>query len=220
MCLSAEVDLIAGAIICGIGVHAVKRSSGSGEKLLASIPLVLGVHQLVESVVWWGLEGRFSETVWRFAAWWYLAIAFGVLPVLVPIAVGALEPVSRRRTTAVFVAIGVAVSSVLMYAVIRGPVEATIEGLHLSYSVDLWHGQLIVLLYVVATCGSLLVSTHRHVQWFGIVNLVGVAVLAWVDQNAFISLWCAWAAVTSVAIAVHLGVTGATRPLRRQHEVA
>ena len=220
MCLSAEVDLVAGVVVGGIGIHALRRVSEPGQKWLASIPLVLGVHQLVEAVVWWGLEGRFSETVWRFAAWWYLAIAFGVLPVLVPIAVGALEPVSNRRRVSVFVAIGAAVSSVLMYAVVRGPVEATIEGRHISYAVDLWRGQLIVLLYVVATCGSLLVSQHRHVQWFGIINLVAVAVLAWVDQNAFISLWCGWAAVTSVAIAVHLGATNARRPVRRQHVVA
>ena len=35
-------------------------------------------------------------------------------------------------------------------------------------------------------------------------NLAAVGVLAWLDQVAFISLWCAWAALTSVAIAVHL----------------
>jgi hypothetical protein len=31
-----------------------------------------------------------------------------------------------------------------------------------------------------------------------------VVLLAWVDRNGFVSLWCGWAAVTSVAIAVHL----------------
>lgn len=34
--------------------------------------------------------------------------------------------------------------------------------------------------------------------------LLAVIVLAWVESSALTSLWCAWAAVTSVAIAAHL----------------
>ena len=59
-------------------------------------------------------------------------------------------------------------------------------------------------LYVVATCGSMFVSKHQHVRWFGMVNLVAVGCLAALNKSGLISLWCAWAAVTSVAIAVHL----------------
>jgi multisubunit Na+/H+ antiporter MnhB subunit len=89
----------------------------------------------------------------------YLAIAFGVLPVLVPLAVGALEPLANRRRVGVFTATGVVVAVVLMYAVVRGPVEASIEGHHIAHRLDLWHGGIIVTLYVVATCGSMLVRS-------------------------------------------------------------
>jgi hypothetical protein len=208
MCFSAEVDLVAGVVIGSIGIDAVRHVTVPAQRWLASIPVVLGVHQLIESVVWWGLEGQFSEAVWRFATWWYLAIAFGLLPILVPVAVAMLEPVASRRRASIFVTLGIVVAAVLMYAVVRGPVEARIDGRHIAYAVDLWRGRLIVLLYVVATCGSLLASQRRHVRWFGFANLIGVAVLAWIDQAAVISLWCAWAAVTSVAIAVHLRVVG------------
>ena len=109
MCFSAEVDLVAGVLIGGIGIDAVRHVSVPAQRWLASIPLVLGAHQLIESVVWWGLEGHFSEGVWRFAAWWYLAIAFGLLPVLVPVAVAMLEPVSSRRRASIFVTLGVVV---------------------------------------------------------------------------------------------------------------
>jgi hypothetical protein len=91
-----------------------------------------------------------------------------------------------------------------MGAVVRGPVDAVIEGHHIAYTVDLWHGGLVVGLYVLATCGSLLASGHRQIRWLGAVNLVVLLLLAWVDQRAFISLWCAWAAVTSVLIAIWL----------------
>ena len=119
-------------------------------------------------------------------------------------AVGGIERVTRRASTAGFAALGVVVATVLMYSIIRGPVTAVVEGHHIAYTVELWNGWLIVFGYVVATCGSLLISSHPHVRWFGIVNLGAVVLLAWLNQSAFISLWCAWAAMTSVAIAVHL----------------
>ncbi len=50
----------------------------------------------------------------------------------------------------------------------------------------------------------MLVSSHRHIRWYGVVNVVAVGVLALVSATAFVSLWCVWAAVTSVAVAAHL----------------
>jgi hypothetical protein len=204
MCFSPEVDVVAGLVIGAVGIDALRHVRRRSEWPLAAIPLVLAGHQLVEAFVWWGLKGHIAYGVWHPALWVYLAIAFGVLPVLVPIAVGALEPAANRPRVAVFTAVGLVVSVVLMYAVVRGPVDASIKGHHIAYQVDLWHGGFIVALYVVATCGSLLASKNESVRLFGSANLVAVGLLSWLNQSGLISLWCSWAAVTSVAIALHL----------------
>ena len=204
VCFSAEADLAAGVIIGVIAIDGVRHVRHPAERALAAIPVVLGAHQIVEAFVWWGLHGQVPNAAWRPALWLYLIVAFVVLPVLVPTAVGALEPVASRRRVQVFTAIGVGVAAVLMYAIVRGPIHAAIEARHIAYSVGLWHGGLVVMLYVVATCGSMLASRHSHVRWFGVVNLVAVGLLAWLNRSGFISLWCFWAAITSVAIAVHL----------------
>jgi hypothetical protein len=204
MCFSAEVDLVAGLAITAIGVDAVRHSRYRTELPLAMLPVLFGIHQIIESVVWWGLEGRIADGAWHAARWAYLAIAFGVVPVWVPLAVGALEGGAMRRRTRWFTAVGTAVAVVLMVAVVRGPIESTIEGRHIAYRVDLWQGGVLVALYLVATCGVLLQSEHVAVRRFGAVNLAAVSVLVALDQGAFISLWCAWAAVTSAAIALHL----------------
>ena len=57
-----------------------------------------------------------------------------------------------------------------------------------------------VALYVVATCGPLLWSSHRNLALFGAVNLGVVGLLVWSVQSGFVSLWCFWAAITSIAI--------------------
>jgi hypothetical protein len=215
MCFSAQADLVAAVGVGIVAVDAVRHVRAPAQWWLASIPVVLAAHQLVEALVWLSLEGRVPDVVGRIAIWGYLAIAFGLLPILVPIAVGALEPSTNRVRAAAFGVLGAGVAAVLMYAVIDGPVEARIEGRHIDYSVDLWHGHFVVVMYVVATCGSLLVSRHTHVRWFGAVNLVAVSLIAWVDQNALISLWCLWAALTSVGVALHLRAVAKASPTDR-----
>jgi len=59
-------------------------------------------------------------------------------------------------------------------------------------------------MYVVATCGALILSTDRVVAIYGWMNLVVVASLVVLFTSGIISLWCVWAAVTSIAIAIHL----------------
>lgn len=204
MCFSPEVDLAAGLVIGAVGIDALRHVRTPAERPLAALPLVFAAHQLIEAVVWWGLQGSVPAAVGHAAEWLYLAIAFGVLPVLVPVAVGALDLFRHRARTAAFVVVGIAVAGALMYGVVRGPIDATINGHYISYHVGLWHGGTLVVLYVFVTCGSLLASGHGHVRAWGTVNLLAVAVLVWVNTAGFVSLWCVWAAVTSVAIAVHL----------------
>ncbi len=204
MCFSAEADLVAGLVVGAIGVDAVRHVRRRPEWLLASIPLVLAAHQLIEVAVWRGLDGDVPHSVWWPAVIVYLTIAFGVVPVLIPVAVAALEPPARRQRLTGFVVAGCLVAGVLMVALVRGPVKAVVESRHIAYHVRLWHGGLLVMLYVVATCGPLLFSSYRHIRRYGVLNLVAVSGLAWLTQSGLISLWCVWAAVTSVAIAVHL----------------
>jgi hypothetical protein len=61
-------------------------------------------------------------------------------------------------------------------------------------------------LYVLAICGTLLLSSRRRVVTFGMVNLVAIGVIAWLTIDGFASVWCGWAAVTSAAIALHMRV--------------
>jgi hypothetical protein len=143
--------------------------------------------------------------VGRIALWLYLLIAFVVLPILVPVAVLAIEPTgNRRRLIAPFIALGVAVAGMLFAAMVRGPIGVAARPYHLAYRADVSHGGLVVALYVVAVCGPLLLSGYRHVAIFGIANLVAVVALAWLTADGFASLWCAYAAIAAGAVALHM----------------
>jgi hypothetical protein len=205
MCFSAEADLVTGIVITAIGIDALRSAEHPSEKPLAALPLLLGTHQLIEAAVWWGVVGNGPVGLARWSAWVYLGIAFGLLPWFVPWAVRRIEPDRvRNRIMQRLVVLGALVSAYLMWAVIAGPVEVTDGGYYLDYSVPLSWGGYVVALYVVATCGSLLLSTDRYVVIFGAVNVVIVVALWRLLQSGVISLWCVWAAMASAIIGLHM----------------
>jgi hypothetical protein len=206
MCFSPQADVVGGLVICAIGVDAVRHVREHRELLaLAWIPLLLGAHQFIEALVWLWLQGHVPRGIGHVALWAYLLIAFVVLPVFVPLAVIALEPTRGRKLMMVpFASTGIVVAVVLFTAMVRGPIGVTLAPHHLSYGVRVIDGLLIVVLYVVAVCGALLFSGYRDVVIFGAVNLVAVIVIAWLTVSGFASIWCAWAAVSSAAITLHL----------------
>lgn len=206
MCFSPEGDLAGGIVVTTIGIDAVRHLRRRNNHLpLAVFPLLLGFHQIDEAFVWWGLRGVVPHGLGQVATWIYLVIAFVVLPILVPAVIMMLEPTAGRRwRIAPFLGIGLGVSVVLLVTMLRNGPHVTLGAYHLAYSIGLRHGIIVVGLYVVATCGSLLASGYRHIVLFGIANVVAVVVLARLSADGFASLWCFYAAIASGAILLHI----------------
>jgi hypothetical protein len=108
--------------------------------------------------------------------------------------------------------LGAAVAVGLTLPILLHPVSVSDAGSHIVYSPHLVQGGPLTVLYVVATCGALVLSSDRVVAGYGWMNLVMVSALATLLVTGVVSLWCVWAAVTSIAIALHL------RLVHRRHE--
>jgi hypothetical protein len=198
------MDLAAGVVVGGIAVQAARSVRDPSQWPLAAIPAVLAVHQLIEAAVWWGAEGRLPSDVGQAATLAYLGIAFVVVPVLVPAAVTMLEPPPRRAVMKLMVLLGVVSALVLGWSLATQPFTARVERFHLAYPGHVVGGAGVVALYVVGTCGALLLSSRRALRWWGVLNVPAIVLLAWLQQSAFISLWCVWAALSSVAVLIYL----------------
>ena len=206
--------MIGGLVVTAIGVDACLHLRGRPEyRLIAPFPILLGMHQIDETFVWWQLQGHVAHSVGAVAMWIYLLFAFVVLPTLVPLMVLFLEPRHRRTVIAPFLVLGVVTSAVLLESMLRGHPSATLGSYHVAYSIGLQHGMVIIGLYILATCGSMMASGLRNVVWFGVVNLVAVVVLARLCANGFASLWCFYAALASGAIALHLRLAKGSKRL-------
>ena len=101
-------------------------------------------------------------------------------------------------------ALGIGVAIFLLITMLRGPVSVRLGDHHLAYSIGLQNGILIIGLYVLATCGSLLCSGYRDITIFGVANLLAVVVLARLTADGFASLWCGYAALASGFISLHM----------------
>jgi hypothetical protein len=205
MCFSAEADLIAGVVVTVLGADALFHLRHRRELLLGLLPVMFGLHQLVEAVVWWGLDGTVGESALSAATWIYLMFAFGVLPWFVALAVAAMEPMRLRRMLMVGLGgAGAVVAAALAIGTLQGTPIAQDAGSYVRYSTGISHGGELAVAYVAVTCVPLLLSSYRNVVIFGIVNLMAVTTLAALLMGGVISLWCGWAAVTSIVIALHL----------------
>lgn len=204
MCFSLEADLIAGAALLPIGVLSLTKVREARELPLGSLPLLFSIHTLVEALVWAGADGRVGAGVAHTAAVAYVLFALPFLPTFVPAAVLLLEEGRRRWAVLPFLALGIAVSAYMAWHVAANGVRVSAHDHALVYHVSLGDRELWTGLYVLAVMGACLVSRHRYVVAFGVVNVVGLSVVAWAYVDAFASLWCVYAAVSSVLILVHL----------------
>jgi hypothetical protein len=206
VCFSPEGDVAGGVVVMAIGVDACRHLRGRKEYLfVATLPLLLGLHQIDEAFVWWSLRGIVRPELGTVAMWIYLVFALVMLPVMVPLLVLGVERTAAMRwRIAPFVAVGAVVAGIMLATMLRTHPTVHLGSYHLAYSIGLRHGVLVVGLYVVATCGPLLVSGMRHIFWFAVANVVAVVVLARLCADGFTSLWCFYAALASGAIAAYM----------------
>jgi hypothetical protein len=201
MCFSPEVDVIAAVVISAVAVDALRHNHSARTTPLALLPAVFAIHTLSSAFVWWGLAGSVPSGLGSAATTFYLAIAFVLLPVLVPVAVLLIEPPGWRRPALVALTVAGAYASVVFTLGLvddRGGAAAC--GYYIDFGIT-GASNAAGAMYVAATCGALLLSGQRPLVVWGITNVVVVALLVAGERNGLPSLWCFWAACTSVFIA-------------------
>jgi len=207
MCFSATASFIAGTTLSGLGVQTVREVRHRSELPLSLIPLLFGVQQLVEGVLW--LTFQYDAPVTRqIMTYTYSVFSHVLWPMFIPFAVLCLERTSwRRRALLGFQAIGVAVGSYLLYFIVTRPMVAAIDELHvirhLLYESPHFFKIPVMLLYVGATCVSCFLSSHKYVRLFGMLELMAFVAAYAFYAAALVSIWCFFAAILSLMIYLH-----------------
>jgi hypothetical protein len=204
MCFSPEADFTGGAIVAAVGVETLRRVRAPRELLVGALPLLFGLHQLVEGVVWLGLRGQVSRGLGSAAAHVYIVFAHAVLPAIVPLGFMLLEPDRRRaRWLWPFVGVGALLGGYLLWQVTAYPIGAQQADHCVVYTTHTPNDVAVASLYVLVTCAPALLSSRQYLRWFGLVSLAGAIGAALVYADGLTSLWCLFAALVSLLILTH-----------------
>ncbi len=204
MCFSATASFVAGTSLSVIGIVTLKQAKTKSEIPVAIVPLLFGVQQLVEGIIWLSFDTD-APLVKQVMTYIYSGFSHVLWPFYIPFAMGFLEAVPwRKKTIFTFGAIGISVGLYLLYFIVNRSVVAEVIGHHIVYVMPHFYSIPVMVLYVTATCFSCFFSSHGFVRIFGGLAFLSFIGAYLVDQMALFSIWCFFAAVLSLMIYFHL----------------
>lgn len=204
MCFSAPASFVTAGITGAVGVVALTRINEPRELPLAATPLLFALQQGIEGLLWLKLpldsDGSLSATL----TFIYLFFAEALWPLYAPIAVWLIEPTRHRRLfMVVCMGVGTGVGTYLLWWIFGHPQLATILDGHIVYVTQYRQSGVVEFAYLAATGLPLLLSSQRTIVVLGAIVLVGLFAAYTFYWEAFISVWCFFAAAASVTILCH-----------------
>jgi len=183
------------------GVLTIAKAKKKKELPLASVPLLLGIQQAIEGVVWISFGKPILNMIATYA---YVFFSHILWPIFIPLSVLLIEKDPRRkRILGLFLAIGLGVGLYIAYFIGLNSVTSCIIDRSIGYNSMTLYPLVTTAVYVTIVCGSLLVSSYRMMNIFGLTLFGSFAVAAWFFVNVFFSVWCFFAAILSVLIYWH-----------------
>lgn len=198
MCFSATASLVAGGVLSATGGLTMMRAKKKSELPFASIPLLFGIQQAIEGVVWLSFGVPLLHTV---ATYGFMIFSHVLWPIFVPLSVMLLETdLFRKKILWLFSLAGSIVGLYLAYYIITDAVTVQVINHSLAYYSPNLYPLLIMTFYFMATCGSCFFSSHRIINLFGIVLSLSFAVATGFFFATFFSVWCFLAAILSILV--------------------
>ena len=173
MCFSASASFTAATLLLALGTVALRVARRPAERAHWAIPLLFGVQQIAEGMVW--LSGGL-----------------------------------RRRALSALAAAGLSVGAYLLYSLVANPIEVHAAGGHVDYHSPHFCVAASLTLYLLSRTVSLLLSSVRWIRLFGALALASSFVSYLFYARWFISVWCFFAALLSVLVALHFMARGST----------
>lgn len=208
MCFSESISFAASALLIPAGLYCIEKVFPNREYLpLACVPLVFGIQQGFEGIVWQGINSSSPDTV-HFGAMAFLFFSHWFWLFWIPLVVSYLEHDHQaiRRICNVFVIVGVLYgaflyvplfiySDWLSVTVVQGSIQYQARFLGDFVPVALSR-----FLYATTILIPLWLSSRWDIRIWGVLIFLFALVSRLFFNYAFVSIWCFFAALISVYI--------------------
>lgn len=204
MCFSANASFVTAGLTGVVGIACLIRAHGPRDVLLAATPALFALQQGVEGLLWLTLPVAPVGAASSVLTLLFLLISQVFWPVYAPLAALLAErDPGRRRLIALCLAAGVGVAAWLLWVIVGGPHGAVIRQGHIVYLTEQEPSLVVAFAYLAATGLSLVLSSRRSVAALGVLVLVGSVAAYAFYWEAFVSVWCFFAAAASLVILGH-----------------
>ncbi len=201
MCFSATASFAAGGALTAIGGATLAKAKKRSELPFAAIPLLFGIQQLIEGIIWLSFGAPAVQASATFA---YAIFSQVLWPIWIPLAIMLLEPdPSRKKILGGFFLVGLGVGSYVLYFTVTSPITATLTAHSIAYTSSHAYPLATIALYIAATCMSCLFSSHRMVKLFGTALFASFLLSYRLYSATLFSVWCFFAALTSIIVYLH-----------------
>ena len=203
MCFSAQASFLAGIGLSGFGIYILRAVKNKKEIPLKAIPLMFGIQQLFEGVVW--VTQSIPEYIFynQISRYGFLFFALIVWPVWIPYSLYQITTEEKKkRCLAAFLGIGATVSSGLGWILWDKGAVALISCNHIEYILQVPKDLMGVSLvwYALATIVPFFVLKKKLFQQFGLLLAGSILISLLFFLNWFTSVWCFFSALLSIYI--------------------
>lgn len=199
MCFSTEASFSAALILGGMGCATIKVAPNRNFFILASIPLLFAFQQLSEGVIWYNfVYHALPAEFLHFSMQFYLAFAFLIWPVWIPLALFAVEGINWRRILiGIDLTAGIYLSFLNLSAALSQEASVQLVNRSLQYIGNAPSQTFIYPLIVLIPC---FLSSLRNIYQFGLLVAVSYMLAYYFYQTTFVSVWCFFSAIVSILI--------------------
>ena len=219
MCFCASASFFLGTALLvtgGAALATVLRARKKNWLPFAAIPIIFGLQQCAEGIVWIASsQQRLSGAVLP-ASYFFLLCAFVIWPAWIPFSVFLIEPDGKRKKILFFLKIlGFSVSALLLIQLFSSDIQAMAQGKHMYYLLTPKNALaafmakimqpaaaqiLCIVVYALATVMPFMISSWRLMQLFGASTAISCIATYTILNSFFVSVWCFFSAALSVFI--------------------
>jgi len=210
MCFSPTASFITGGGLLGAGVLTRRLAKTKAEKVFSLFPFFFAIQQFLEGVLWMVLLEKWPEALKIFSVVGFLTFALLVWPVFLPLTAYLFERDKfRKKILRIFLIGGILFSTTLLFLYFQGNVGAEIQNLHINYftssiPISGTAFDIIEIFYLILVIAPYLISSDKKLKLGGLLGLTAYMVAQFFYAQVFVSVWCFFAAVISVAVYFYL----------------
>jgi hypothetical protein len=203
MCFSATASFVSGSVLIVAGAISLSSAKKNNQKLFAAIPMIFGIQQFLEGLLWLVLPDPSNKESIRLFTLLFLFFAQVVWPLWVPLSVWVYEEdVKRKNTLFIFLIIGIIVAGYLAFCILNFDVDAVMKEHHIQYQLSFIQKIVPISgwLYFVTTVIPPFISTCHRMRILGTIIFLSYVVSKIYFNDYLISVWCFFAAILSVFV--------------------